>query len=150
MIETSEPLTSFLGTHSIADAAELARRIREGRIQIGGLHNTANTEQLGHELLARLFYLSNRHARDLLHVPKSRTIQNDDVIGLTWGLATFCAEADIPFSSTVTTLAARAWGRRTPSRYSTGKDRDMEKVLTRSFPVLTPSTPSAMGARARS
>ena len=71
--------------------------MREGRIQIGALHNTANTEQLGHELLARLFYLSNRHSRDLLDVPASRTAQIDDVIGLTWPLATFCAEADVPY-----------------------------------------------------
>lgn len=97
MIETSEPITSFLGSHSVADAEEFARRVREGRIQIGALHNTANTEQLGHELLARLFYLSNRHSRDLLGVPASRTAQIDDVIGLTWPLATFCAEADIPY-----------------------------------------------------
>ena len=45
MIETSEPITSFLATTARRDAAELARRIREGRIQIGACHNTANTEQ---------------------------------------------------------------------------------------------------------
>ena len=78
-------------------AEELGRRLREGRIQLGGLHNTASTEQLGHELMARLFYLSNRHARDLLAAPKARTAQIDDVIGLTWPLATFCAAADVPY-----------------------------------------------------
>ena len=72
-IETSEPITSFLGSQPLAVAEELGRRIREGRIQLGGLHNTASTEQLGHELMARLFYLSNRHTRDLLGVPKCRT-----------------------------------------------------------------------------
>ena len=97
MIETSEPLTSYLGSHSSVEAAELAQRIREGRIQIGALHNTANTEQLNQELLARLFYLTNRHSRDLLQIPPSRTAQTDDVIGLTWPLATYCAEAGIPF-----------------------------------------------------
>lgn len=97
VIETSEPLTSFLSTQPIEVAEELGRRIREGRIQLGGFHNTANTEQLGHELLARLFYLSNRHARDLLGTPKSRTAMIDDVIGLTWPLAGFCAEADVPY-----------------------------------------------------
>jgi hypothetical protein len=84
MIETSEPITSFLGSHSEADAMELSRRIREGRIQIGALHNTASTEHLTPELMARLFYLTGRHARDLLDVPASRTAQIDDVIGLTW------------------------------------------------------------------
>ena len=97
MIETSEPITSFLASHSETDALELGRRIREGRIQIGGVHNTANTEQLSHELMARLFYLTGRHSRDLLDVPASRTAQIDDVIGLTWPLATFCAVADIPY-----------------------------------------------------
>lgn len=97
VIETSEPITSFLGSQPMEVAEELGRRLREGRIQLGGLHNTANTEQLGHELMARLFYLSNRHARDLLGAPKSRTAQIDDVIGLTWPLATFCAEAEVPY-----------------------------------------------------
>ena len=89
VIETSEPLTSFLGSQPIEAAEELGRRLREGRIRLGGLHNTASTEQLGHELMARLFYLSNRHARDLLAAPKARTAQIDDVIGLTWPLATY-------------------------------------------------------------
>ena len=97
VIETSEPITSFLGSQPPQVAEELGRRLREGRIQLGGLHNTASTEQLGHELMARLFYLSNRHTRDLLGAPKSRTAQIDDVIGLTWPLATFCAEADVPY-----------------------------------------------------
>jgi hypothetical protein len=97
MIETSEPITSFLGSHSEADAAELARRIREGRIQIGAIHTTVNSEQMSHELLARLLYLTNRHACDLLDVPRSRTGQIDDVIGLTWPLATICREADVPY-----------------------------------------------------
>jgi chitodextrinase len=97
VIETSEPITSFLGSHSQADAAELARRIREGRIQIGAVHNTANTEQMGYELMARLFYLTGRHTPDLLGVAPSKTAQIDDVIGLTWPLATYCAEAGVPY-----------------------------------------------------
>lgn len=97
VIETSEPIPSFLSSHSDADAAELAQRIREGRIQLAGLHNTANTEQLSQESLTRLFYLSNRHTRDLLDVPASKTAQVDDVIGLTWPLATLCQEAGLPY-----------------------------------------------------
>ncbi len=97
VIETSEPITSFLSTHGEAEAAELARRIREGRIQIGAVHSTVNTEQLGHELLARLFYLTNRHTCDLLHVPPAKTGQIDDVVGLTWPLATMCKEAGVPY-----------------------------------------------------
>jgi hypothetical protein len=97
VIETSEPITSFLGSHSEADAAELARRIREGRIQIGAMHNTASTEQMSYELMARLFYLTGRHTPDLLGVAPSKTAQIDDVIGLTWPLATYCAEAGVPY-----------------------------------------------------
>ncbi len=133
MIETCEPIPSFLGTHSIADAEELARRVREGRIQIGALHNTANTEQLGHELLARLFYLSNRHCRDLLHIPASRTAQIDDVIGLTWPLATFCAEADVPYFFHGPNLCGRCLqpADSEPVFYWQGPDQH-GKVLTRS------------------
>jgi hypothetical protein len=97
VIETSEPITSFLGSHSEAEAAALARRIREGRIQIGAMHNTASTEQMSYELLARLFYLTGRHTPDLLGVAPSKTAQIDDVIGLTWPLATYCAEAGVPY-----------------------------------------------------
>ena len=97
VIETSEPITSFLGSHSDAEAAELARRVREGRIQIGAVHNTANTEQMSCELMARLFYLTGRHTPDLLGVAPSKTAQLDDVIGLTWPLATYCAEAGVPY-----------------------------------------------------
>ena len=133
MIETSEPLPSFLGTHTVADAEELARRVREGRIQIGALHNTANTEQLGHELLARLFYLSNRHSRDLLNIPASRTAQIDDVIGLTWPLATFCAEADIPYFFHGPNMCGRCLqpADSEPVFYWQGPDRHGQ-VLTRS------------------
>jgi hypothetical protein len=97
VIETSEPITSFLAAHGEADAADLARRIREGRIQIGAIHTTVNTEQMSHELMARLLYLTNRHTRDLLDVPPAKTAQIDDVVGLTWPLATVCKEADVPY-----------------------------------------------------
>ncbi len=97
VVETSEPITSFLATHSEADAAELARRIREGRIQIGAIHTTVNTEQMSHELLARLLYLTNRHTRNLLGVPAMKTGQIDNVVGLTWPLATMCHEAGVPY-----------------------------------------------------
>jgi hypothetical protein len=97
VIETSEPITSFLGSHGEVDAAALTRRIREGRIQIGAVHNTANTEQMSYELMARLFYLTGRHTPDLLGVAPSKTAQIDDVIGLTWPLATYCHEAGVPY-----------------------------------------------------
>jgi hypothetical protein len=97
MIETAEPITSFLSSHSEADAADLGRRIREGHIQIGGFHNTANTEEMSEELMARLFYLGLRHTPDLLAVPPGKAAQIDDVIGLTWPLATYIKEAGLPY-----------------------------------------------------
>ena len=39
----------------------------------------------------------NRHGRDLLGIPAGKTGQNDDVIGLTWPLATLCQEAGVPY-----------------------------------------------------
>jgi len=97
VIESSEPITSFLGSHSAADAARLARRIREGRIQIGAALATVSTEQLSHELMARLFYLSGRHTPDLLEVPRGRTALIDDVIGQTWPFATALKAAGVPY-----------------------------------------------------
>jgi hypothetical protein len=97
MIETAEPITSYLASHSEADAADLARRIREGRIQVGGFHSTVSTEQMSEELLARLFYLGLRHTPDLLGVRPGNTVQIDDVIGLTWPLATYIKEAGVPY-----------------------------------------------------
>ena len=97
VVESGEPLTSYLGSRDEAVAEELARRVREGRIQIGALHSTVDSEQLSHEGLARLFYLSRRHAQDLLGTPGGRTAQLDDVIGLTWPLATFSAEAGVDY-----------------------------------------------------
>ena len=97
MIETAEPITSFLGSHSEADAIELGRRVREGRIQIGGLHSTVSTEQMSEELMARLFYLGVRHSPDLLGAPPGKTAQIDDVIGLTWPLATYIKDAGLSY-----------------------------------------------------
>ena len=97
MIETSEPITSFLSSHSEAEAAELGRRVREGRIQIGGFHSTVNTEEMSQELMARLFYLGLRHSPDLLGIPHGKTAQIDNVIGLTWPLATYIKEAGLSY-----------------------------------------------------
>lgn len=95
LIETSEPVTSFLGMHSDDVVEEFQRRVREGRIQIGAMLSTSNTEQLSHECMARLFYLANRHSCDLLGVKPSRTAVQTDVIGMTWPLVTFCNAAEL-------------------------------------------------------
>jgi hypothetical protein len=96
-IETSEPLTSFISFNGKEAARELARRMGEGRIQLMGLHNTASTEELSHELMARLFYMTGRHAVDILGVPAGKTIQQTDVIGLSWPVATYAKEAGFDY-----------------------------------------------------
>jgi len=96
-IETSEPITSFISFNGKEAARELGQRIREGRIELGGLHNTINTEELSHELMARLFYMTGRYAVDLLGAPAGKTIQNTDLIGLAWPLATFAKEAGFEY-----------------------------------------------------
>jgi hypothetical protein len=96
-IETSEPLTSFISFNGKDAARELARRMSEGRIQLLGQHNTANTEQLSHELMARLFYMAGRHAVDILGVPAGKTIQQTDVIGQSWPVATYAKEAGFDY-----------------------------------------------------
>jgi len=95
VVETSEGITSFLAMHNADVIEELQRRILEGRIQIGSLLSTANTERLGHECMARQFYLANRHTCDLLSVPPGKAAVLTDVLGMTWPLATFCKSAGV-------------------------------------------------------
>ena len=96
-IETSEPITSFISFNGKEAGSELGQRIREGRIELGGLHNTVNTEELSHELMARLFYMTGRYAVDLLGAPAGKMIQHTDLIGLTWPLATYAKEAGFEY-----------------------------------------------------
>lgn len=96
-IEGSEAITSFISFKGKDAARELAHRIGEGRIQLMGLHNTSNTEQLSHELLARLFYMTGRHAVDLLGEPSGRCIQQTDVLGLTASFPTYAREAGFDY-----------------------------------------------------
>ncbi|MCX6900145.1 MAG: glycosyl hydrolase-related protein [Verrucomicrobia bacterium] len=97
VIESSETITSFINSYPVADVAELARRLRERQMELAALQNCDSTELLGHESLARLFYLSNRHLRDLWGVPASRTALLNDVVGVTWPMATFCHAANVPY-----------------------------------------------------
>ena len=97
MIETSEPITSFLGRHTVADAEEVraprARRSHsDRRTAQHGQHGTTGPRADGAAVLS----VQSPRPRSV-GVPASRTAQIDDVIGLTWPLATFCAEADIPY-----------------------------------------------------
>ena len=95
VLETSEPITTYLSFCGKKNAEALKRRINEGRIQISSIHTTVNTETLGHEVMARLFYLSNRHMVDMLGIRPSTSANFDDVIGITLPFFTFAKEAGL-------------------------------------------------------
>jgi len=96
-VETSEPLTKFISSQPPAVVEELVRRVKEGRIEFGGLHNSVYSEMMSPELMARMFYTPNRSIVDLLGVPPSRTALIDDVVGFTRTLPLFLKEADVPY-----------------------------------------------------
>jgi len=96
-VETSEPLIGFIQSRSHEEINELIRRIKEGRIELGATHNTASSEGLSYEALARLFYASNRHVVDLLNIPPSKIGMINDVVGITRSFPLYMKEADIPY-----------------------------------------------------
>jgi hypothetical protein len=96
-METAEPLADFLQSASKSRRQELARRIRQGRIELGALHHSANTDAMSYEALARLFYSPNRHVVDLLGIAPRKTALLDDVVGRTRPLPLYSKEADIPY-----------------------------------------------------
>lgn len=97
VVEGSEALTSYLGGCSEAKAAELGRRIHEGRIELSAMHSVLGAEQISHECLARLFYLTKRHGCDLLGAQSGQTTLLTDTVGPTWPLVTFSAEAGVRY-----------------------------------------------------
>ena len=97
MIETSEPLTSYLGSHSSGGGCGTrpahSRRPDPDRCSAQhGQYGAVESRVAGTPLLSDQPPRA-RSAAD----PASRTAQTDDVIGLTWPLATYCAEAGIPY-----------------------------------------------------
>lgn len=137
VLETSEPLTSYMSYCNKQKAEELKKRIEEGRIQIGGIHTLVSTETLSHELMARLFYLSNRHLPDMLGVPPSTSVNFDDVIGITLPFFTYAKEAGIKnlfhgYNSAHMKFQLPAHD--DPVYYMRGADGDdLKKVLVRAF-----------------
>lgn len=96
-VETSEPLIDFLQYQDTATREQLVRRIQEGRIELGAIHNSASTEGMSYEALARLFYTPNRHVVDFLGIEPRKTALLNDVVGLTRSLPLYSKEADIPY-----------------------------------------------------
>ena len=80
-VETSEPMTRFISSQKPEIIKELTERIMQGRIELGALHNSVYTEQMGYELMSRLFYTPNRYVRDLLHIDPAQTALIDDIVG---------------------------------------------------------------------
>ncbi len=140
-VETSEPMTKFISSQPPAVLNELARRIREGRIALGALHNSVSTEMMGYESMARLFYTPNRYIRDLLAIPPARTALITDVVGLARTLPSFLKEADIPYfyhgyNETVDGMFPAS---AEPVFYWKGVDGDSVRMpLFRSFPYYSP------------
>jgi hypothetical protein len=96
-VETSEPLAQWIRHNSRERVDELARRIREGRIELGALHSSVSAEMLSPELMARLFYTPNRHIVDMLGIPPQSTALLNDVEGFPRSLPTYLKEAGIPY-----------------------------------------------------
>jgi hypothetical protein len=140
-VETSEPMTRFISSRSPEVLRELAARIKEGRIVLGGLHNSVYTEMMGYESMARLLYTPNRHMCDLLGIPPSRTGLITDVVGFARTLPTFLKEADIPFfyhgyNETVDGMNPASAD---PVFYWKAHDGDSKNMpLFRSFPYYSP------------
>ena len=96
-VETSEPMTKFISSQPSGVLDELISRIKQGRIELGGLHNSVTTEQMGTELMSRLFYTPNRYIKDLLNIPSSQTALIQDVEGFSRTLPLFLKEAGFPY-----------------------------------------------------
>ena len=137
VLETSEPLTSYMSYCNKQKATELKKRIEEGRIQIGGIHTIVSTEMLSHELMARLFYLSNRHLPDMLGVLPSKSVNFDDVIGITLPFFTYAKEAGITnlfHGYNSERMKFQLPAQNDPVYYMKGADGDnLTKILVRAF-----------------
>jgi fibronectin type 3 domain-containing protein len=140
-VETSEPMTKFISSRPRAVLEELAKRIREGRIELGGLHNSVYTEMMGYESMARLFYTPNRTICDLLDIPPSRTALISDVVGFARTLPLYLKEAGVPYfyhgyNETVDGLSPAS---AEPVFFWRATDGDTSAMpLVRSFPYYSP------------
>ncbi len=139
-VETSEPLIPFLQNKPDSLVQELARRIREGRIALGGIHNSASTEHLSYENYARLFYTPNRFVADWLDIPKSKTALNDDIVGFTRSMPLYAKEADIENFFLGRNSAVNAFEnlQEEPAFYWNSQDLDKQKTLFKVFEYYSP------------
>lgn len=139
-VETSEPMTGFLQNQPDSVISELTRRIREGRIELGGLHNSVSTEHMSYEVLARAFYTPNRYIADWLGVPPSKTALDTDVVGFVRSLPLYTKEADIPYfmMGINSTVLAFDQAYRDAAYYWKAQDNDPKMTLFKTWPYYSP------------
>ena len=96
-IETSEPLARWIRNAPTEKVEELVARIKEGRIELGAIHNSVNVEMLNAESLARLFYTPNRYVVDMLGIEPRKMALLDDVEGFPRSLPLYTKEAGLKY-----------------------------------------------------
>ena len=96
-VETSEPMARWIRNAPREKVEELVSRIKEGRIELGAIHNSVNVEMLNAEFLARLFYTPNRYIVDMLGIEPRKLALLDDVEGLPRSLPLYTKEAGLKY-----------------------------------------------------
>ncbi len=96
-VESSEPIIRWMNKRSAAEVEELKRRIEEGRIELGAIHNTISSQMAGYEVLARSFYTPNRYVIDRLGIAPAKVAVINDVTGITRSWPLFSKEAEVPY-----------------------------------------------------
>lgn len=96
-VETSEPILRWANKRDIKDVEELVSRIKEGRIELGAIHNTISSQMAGYEVLARTFYMPNRYVVDKLGIDPAKVAIINDVTGITRSWPLYSKEANIPY-----------------------------------------------------
>lgn len=96
-VETSEPVIRWINKRSAAEVEELVRRINEGRIELGAIHNTISSQMAQYEVFARSFYTPNRYVADRLDIEPAKVAIINDVTGITRSWPLFSKEAGIPY-----------------------------------------------------
>ncbi|MDB4581612.1 glycosyl hydrolase-related protein [Draconibacterium sp.] len=96
-VESSEPIIRWMSKRSPEKIQEFKRRIEEGRIGLGAIHNTISSQMAGYEVLARSFYTPNRYVIDKLGIEPAKVAVIDDVTGITRSWPLYSKEAEIPY-----------------------------------------------------
>lgn len=96
-VETCEPILRWVNKRSQAEVDELVKRIKEGRIELGAMHNTISSQVTGYEVFARSFYTPNRCVADRLKIEPAKVAVINDATDITRSWPLFSKEADVPY-----------------------------------------------------